>query len=600
MKTALIITAALLIAISLPAFTQEFPDVPPDHWAYDAVQELVNLGIIQGYPDGTYGGRRAMSRYEFAEAIARAVPAIAEAIQVEGGLPGLQGPAGPAGPQGPPGAGAEQVQALQRLVDEFRDELAALGVDVDALRRDVAALNERVTVLEEEVARVRFFGEANLIGRGEVANVAGADSVFDRDSRELSVPFIGQDRSNLLANSEVFTDLAFGMRARVSDDAVVSAVISAGDYLPFAIGVTDEILLWNLNLDGAMRLGPLGAAHVVAGRFPFQLTPLTMKFPVPDSYASVTRLDAGDYILDGGRASMNLGPVGITLFGGKTDGIGGILTPSLQLDTPGGEAIAQVGGVRAVIGTGALGNVGLTYYQAGGSSASNLRAEIMGADINTAFGPVGLTGEYAQTEPNTNLLALYPGTDEDNIAWNAKLNFQAGRLAIGAGYTTVEANYFAPGYWMDLGRLVNPTNVKGPVADLSFALAPRIKLVASGTQLEPNDVALPVQARTNIDRGIALSAPGGDVDKLTAWKAGLQFGLTAANTIDLGYEQVTLSPTVGNDVEERYISIGLGHSFNPNASLKLLYQIIEAEDPDLLADGNYRGGVATAQFQLKY
>ena len=46
----------LLLVISIPAFAQEFPDVPADHWAYQAVQELVNAGIIQGYPDGTYGG----------------------------------------------------------------------------------------------------------------------------------------------------------------------------------------------------------------------------------------------------------------------------------------------------------------------------------------------------------------------------------------------------------------------------------------------------------------------------------------------------------------------------------------------------------------
>src|SRR5580704_4255239 len=53
-----------------------FQDVPADHWAYDAVNTLQKAGIVIGYPDGTYGGRRAMTRYEFAVAIARLLPLI--------------------------------------------------------------------------------------------------------------------------------------------------------------------------------------------------------------------------------------------------------------------------------------------------------------------------------------------------------------------------------------------------------------------------------------------------------------------------------------------------------------------------------------------
>ena len=47
-----------------------FADVPADHWAYQSVDTLQKAGIVIGYPDGTYGGKRAMTRYEFAVAIA--------------------------------------------------------------------------------------------------------------------------------------------------------------------------------------------------------------------------------------------------------------------------------------------------------------------------------------------------------------------------------------------------------------------------------------------------------------------------------------------------------------------------------------------------
>ena len=64
--------AALTLAAAIPAMAQgPFSDVPTDHWAYSAVDKLKNAGIVEGYPDKTYGGPRPMTRYEFAVAIAR-------------------------------------------------------------------------------------------------------------------------------------------------------------------------------------------------------------------------------------------------------------------------------------------------------------------------------------------------------------------------------------------------------------------------------------------------------------------------------------------------------------------------------------------------
>ena len=46
--------------------SKDFPDVPANHWAYEAVAKLAGNGIIKGYPDGTFKGDRSMTRYEFA------------------------------------------------------------------------------------------------------------------------------------------------------------------------------------------------------------------------------------------------------------------------------------------------------------------------------------------------------------------------------------------------------------------------------------------------------------------------------------------------------------------------------------------------------
>jgi len=113
----------------------------------------------------------------------------------------------------------------------------------------------------------------------------------------------------------------------------------------------------------------------------------------------------------------------------------------------------------------------------------------------------------------------------------------------------------------------------------------------------------------SISNASIVSFTASDLDKVTAYRAGLQYGLSSKNTVDLGYEQVIWEPALatGTDTEERYITLGLGHTFNPNASMKLLYQIVEYEQGTGVGAlspygplGNYRGGVATAQFAVKF
>ena len=57
-----------------------FLDTPTNHWAYEAVQDLAKKGIVIGYPDGTYGGKRPMTRYEFAVALDRALRTVADMV----------------------------------------------------------------------------------------------------------------------------------------------------------------------------------------------------------------------------------------------------------------------------------------------------------------------------------------------------------------------------------------------------------------------------------------------------------------------------------------------------------------------------------------
>src|SRR5262245_45330662 len=148
-KLALLAGAVAIMAFARPALAQgPFADVPTDHWAYDAVNELASRGIVNGYPDGTFGGKRALTRYEFAVAIQRMLQDVQRKIDAV--------KTGPTTPTTAPSGGVSEdrvkeiiderlknvptreevdklrsdVDQLRRLMQEFQDTLAALGTDV--------------------------------------------------------------------------------------------------------------------------------------------------------------------------------------------------------------------------------------------------------------------------------------------------------------------------------------------------------------------------------------------------------------------------------------------------------------------------------------
>src|ERR671932_1544434 len=102
-------------------------DVSPGDWAYEALRSLVErYGCIAGYPDGTYRGNRALSRYEFAAGLNACLQQVERLITTGG--EGF--------------ASRKDLETLQRLVEEFKPELTALGTRVDKLDGRVAFLED--------------------------------------------------------------------------------------------------------------------------------------------------------------------------------------------------------------------------------------------------------------------------------------------------------------------------------------------------------------------------------------------------------------------------------------------------------------------------
>jgi hypothetical protein len=142
------VVAPTLVAPAQAQDRAEFQDVPRDHWAYAALQKLAAAGVLEGYPPaGDFRGQRAMTRYEFAVAIARLLNSfpvgtngtVYDDTEVKNRLGAVE--ARPV-PDVTRAQVNDLIAALQR---EFRDELARLGGRVDVLDTRVTALENRVT-----------------------------------------------------------------------------------------------------------------------------------------------------------------------------------------------------------------------------------------------------------------------------------------------------------------------------------------------------------------------------------------------------------------------------------------------------------------------
>src|SRR5579862_1729905 len=133
-RLALLVGVAAALCLGRPAYAQGvFADVPQGHWAYDAVNELAAHGIFTGYPDQTFGGKRALTRYEFAVAIQRMLQDVQHRIDA----------IKPTVPPTPPGPDLSNL-ATKAEVQELRDRVARLEAEQQRLRGDVDTLQRLI------------------------------------------------------------------------------------------------------------------------------------------------------------------------------------------------------------------------------------------------------------------------------------------------------------------------------------------------------------------------------------------------------------------------------------------------------------------------
>ena len=134
------LVATMAVGATCAFAANPFVDVPSDSWAYKSVVELADAGIIQGVDGQYFQGNRNITRYEAAEMVAKAMAHMDK-------------------------ASVEQRALINKLADEYADELNNLGVRVSALENRVG--NVKLT----GDARVRYIHQdSDDQGKGEVKN----------------------------------------------------------------------------------------------------------------------------------------------------------------------------------------------------------------------------------------------------------------------------------------------------------------------------------------------------------------------------------------------------------------------------------------------
>ena len=168
MKKILAIAAAAALTAGVSAYAANpFSDVSPDDWAYQAVSDLSDQGVVEGYPDGTFKGERNMTRYELAQVIARLM---AREDQLN----------------------AEQKATLDKLAGEYADELANLGV--------------RVSNLEKKVGNISWSGDARMQYQH---NLDGAKDHADGWTGRLRINADAQVNDQIVVSGRFVSEMDF-------------------------------------------------------------------------------------------------------------------------------------------------------------------------------------------------------------------------------------------------------------------------------------------------------------------------------------------------------------------------------------------------------
>ncbi|HEY9829000.1 MAG TPA: iron uptake porin [Stenomitos sp.] len=234
----------------------QLSDVSPGDWAYEALRSLVErYGCIAGYPDGTFRGNRAMTRYEFAAGLNACLQQVERLMASSTSVLVRR----------------EDLEILQRIVQEFQTELATLGTQINTLEGRVAFLEEH-----------QFSPTTKLTGSADFGLI---DAWGDRKA----VPSGQEPTEDLNVNAFAPGRVGLNFDSSFTGKDLLRVKLEAGNFSPLDASVTGtDMTLYDFDT----RTGPTGNDIVLGS--------LSYRFPIGD------RIEA--FIASQGLGSPDIAP----------------------------------------------------------------------------------------------------------------------------------------------------------------------------------------------------------------------------------------------------------------------------------------------------
>jgi hypothetical protein len=594
------LSAVLLGAMTLPVFAQDnFPDVPDNHWAFEALQRMKREGLLVGYPDGLFRGSRPASRYELAVAVH------ATYVNLKNLIDGMQGqieqikanmPGGNTG--GPSQADLDAVKQaltalqndvnnlrsqdiadLKRMADTFEKELSSLGVDVQSMKKDLSDLQDRVSALEKRKMPVDISGDVNWVGLAGYSkdNNFGltVDGRLTGVSRDGTFTPIGGNHDLSIWHEAGLTltstndtgpkwngTFVFGnmlgapMPAQAPGPGTAGAFGNQSGLLvgsAFSDAGNEDIYVQNLSVMFDTSVYGLNF-NANVGRVGYKINPYLFMRPDVTPYFANDRWDNGEWNFDGAILGFNFGKAKLDIFGGRNSNRNSVNGIGVQTMTAGTGSSAFLNG----------GGGGFGGRPVGFSNVNNflLIDQSLGANLSlplTSRGSLDLA--YLRLDSNITTPSAQIGASNGVTVWGGSVKFRFGSIGLDGGYgqsdtrlndhTTNTKNDKA--WWANLDWNSHKWGAKVGYESIDPLYGAPGDWGRIGIWWNPTDIqGVKGDIWYDLSRDLRLTANGGAYqgrdtglagaltkdDKVSNWQVGLSYKMATNYNLALGYEEV--------------------------------------------------------------
>jgi hypothetical protein len=665
MRSARILAFAAALSATASVFAQDqFPDVPANHWAYEALARMKRDGLLVGYPDGLFRGGRPASRYELAVAMhavytnlknvtdgldaqvralsdqMRGAPTAADLQALKDAIAALQSDLAAMRGYG------DDIAALKRAAETFDRELKSLGVDVEAMKKDLGDLAGRVSALENKRPSIEVSGDVNFLVLAGNSN--GGNVGLSQDGR-----FVGVGRNGTTAgltdDLNVLHEAAFTVATTKTDGVKFKAtgvignmLSSTGDVgatslgsqstLPFgrySDSVSSDVYLQNAEASFDARALGIGFG-IRIGRVEKSVSPYLFQRIDNTSYFSNERWDNGNYSLDGANVDFKKFGLKFSAFGGRT---------SERYSVNGVDVNQVVLGNNRVAGnpTGLLATSDETTNVPGAATSAFGADRTLGLQISSPLTKVGnLNLAYLWLDNDTTAGALFGIGGANRVeVYGGDVDFTFGRIKLSGGYSESIIN--------DESNSLNAYNDENGALRVKVGFqGNRFNLFGEFRQVEANYVAPGDWGRLgilrnpgnirgftfggslNLSNRLVLSGHGSsesglsttdatpfaaqpfDNDtEISSWAARLDFKVNPNMSIYGAYEDTRFSDltTQAATAKYRFATVGVAYGLSSNAKLNLGYQYSDVRNEAFLAGpfgDRYKGGLLSTQLTVKF